>query len=67
MAKNKATGTDVPVSAEELMKKYDRESNVRIWEGVPGKIIRYLCAAFSLYNASSACASAVWKPAISPA
>ena len=49
MAKNKATGTDVPVSAEELMKKYDRESNVRIWEGVPGKIIRYLCAAFSLY------------------
>ena len=31
------------------MKKYDRESNVRIWEGVPGKIIRYLCAAFSLY------------------
>ena len=49
MAKNKANGTDVPVSAEELMKKYDRESNVRIWEGVPGKIIRYLCAAFSLY------------------
>ena len=34
---------------EEMMKKYDRESNVRIWEGVPGKIIRYLCAAFSLY------------------
>ena len=32
-----------------LMKKYDRESNVRIWEGVPAKIIRYLCAAFSLY------------------
>ena len=49
MAKNKAKGTDVPLSAEELMKKYDRESNVRIWEGVPGKIIRYLCAAFSLY------------------
>ena len=49
MAKNKAKETDLPVSAEELMKKYDRESNVRIWEGVPGKIIRYLCAAFSLY------------------
>ncbi len=49
MAKNKAKQTDVPVSAEELMKKYDRESNVRIWEGVPGKVIRCLCAAFSLY------------------
>ena len=34
---------------EEMMKKYDRESNVRVWEGVPRKIIRYLCAAFSLY------------------
>ena len=49
MAKNKAKGTDVPLSAEELMKKYDRESNTRIWEGVPGKLIRGLCAAFSLY------------------
>ena len=37
------------LSAEELMKKYDRESNVRIWEGVPKQIIRYLCAAFSVY------------------
>ncbi|MCR5136143.1 MAG: TRAP transporter permease [Oscillospiraceae bacterium] len=34
---------------EEMMKKYDRESNVRIWEGVPAKLIRYLCAAFSVY------------------
>ena len=34
---------------EDMMKKYDRESNVRVWEGVPRKIIRYLCAAFSLY------------------
>ncbi len=36
-------------SVEEVMKKYDRESNVRIWVGVPGKVIRYLCAAFSVY------------------
>ncbi len=34
---------------EEMMKKYDRESNVRIWEGTPGKVVRYLCAAFSVY------------------
>ena len=35
--------------AEALMKKYDLESNVRIWEGIPARIIRYLCAAFSVY------------------
>ena len=34
---------------EAVMKKYDRESNVRIWVDTPGKIIRYLCAAFSVY------------------
>jgi len=34
---------------ENVMKKYDRESNVRIWEGVPKQVLRYLCAAFSLY------------------
>lgn len=49
MAKKKNAVEEAPVSAEELMKKYDRESNVRIWEGVPAKVIRYLCAAFSLY------------------
>ena len=49
MARNNPAEDSAPVSAEELMKKYDRESNVRIWEGIPGKIIRYLCAAFSLY------------------
>lgn len=30
------------------MKKYDRESNTRVWEGVPKQVIRYLLAAFSL-------------------
>ncbi|MCF0133856.1 MAG: TRAP transporter permease [Blautia sp.] len=38
-------------SAEDVdavMKKYDRESNVRIWEGVPATIIRVLMIAFSL-------------------
>ncbi len=49
MAKKKTAAASEAVNAEELMKKYDRESNTRIWEGVPGRIIRYLCAAFSLY------------------
>ena len=31
---------------DEIMKKYDRESNVRIWEGVPKQIVRLVLAAF---------------------
>ena len=34
---------------EAVMKKYDRESNVRIWEGLPRQIVRFLSVAFSLY------------------
>ena len=49
MAFKKKPVSEEPVNAEELMKKYDRESNVRIWEGVPAKVVRYLCAAFSVY------------------
>lgn len=40
-------GTAADVEA--VMKKYDRESNVRIWEGVPKQVIRYAMAFFSLY------------------
>ena len=49
--KNPQLETDVGTAqdVEAMMKKYDRESNVRVWEGVPGKVIRYLCAAFSVY------------------
>ena len=35
---------------EEVMKKYDRESNTRVWEGVPKQIIRGLMAVFSVYS-----------------
>ena len=34
---------------EAVMKKYDRESNVRIWEGRPAVIIRWISAMFSVY------------------
>ena len=45
-------GVDVGTAAdvEEVMKKYDRESNTRIWEGIPKLVIRYLMVAFSLYS-----------------
>ena len=34
---------------DEIMKKYDRESNVRIWEGVPKQIVRLVLAAFMVF------------------
>jgi len=40
-------GTQADVDA--IMKKYDRESNTRPWEGKPAKVIQLLLAAFSLF------------------
>ncbi len=44
-------GADVGTAAdiEAVMKKYDRESNVRIWEGRPKLIISLILASFSLF------------------
>ena len=41
------TGTAEDVDA--VMKKYDRESNVRVWEGKPKNVVRFLMAGFSLF------------------
>ena len=40
-------GTQADV--DEIMKKYDRESNIRPWEGVPAIVIKVALAAFSLF------------------
>ena len=42
-----STGTAADVEA--VMKKYDRESNTRVWEGLPKLVIRWLMVAFSAY------------------
>lgn len=34
---------------EKLMRKYDRESNTRIWEGVPSVVVRVVMVCFSLF------------------
>ncbi len=47
-----SSGKDVPedeMDAEEVLKKYDKESNTRIWEGVPKYIVNTLMALFSIY------------------
>ncbi len=48
----KAKASDVAGSmadVDEIMKKYDRESNTRPWEGVPAVVLKLLLAAFSLF------------------
>ena len=40
---------DIQAELQEVMKKYDRESNTRIWEGKPKIAVRCLSALFSLY------------------
>ena len=43
-----SVGTAADVDA--VMKKYDRESNVRVWEGTPRLVVKALMAAFSMYS-----------------
>ena len=44
-----AGGDDLAADLDAVMRKYDRESATRIWEGVPKIVIRVLMAVFSLY------------------
>ena len=44
-----AEQADPEADVDEIMRKYDRESNTRIWEGTPKKIINALMAIFSVY------------------
>ena len=46
-AHDPSVGTAADVEA--VMKKYDRESNTRVWEGLPKLVIRWLMVAFSAY------------------
>ena len=39
----------IEADVEEVMKKYDKESNVRIWEGKPAVFVKWLSALFSVY------------------
>ena len=43
------TSVGTAADVEAVMKKYDRESNTRVWEGVPKLVIRWLMVLFSLY------------------
>ncbi len=45
----KKTHTDEPMDLESVMKKYDQESNVRIWEGKAKLTVNCILATFSVF------------------
>lgn len=47
--KKKAVAAEGPMDVDAVMKKYDRESNVRVWEGKPKIAVNCILAAFSLF------------------
>ncbi len=47
--KKKTTPVQEPMDLDAVMKKYDRESNTRIWEGVPKILVTCVLALFSLF------------------
>lgn len=48
-SKKKNTAAEEPMDLEAVMKKFDRESNTRVWEGTPKIIINCVLAFFSLF------------------
>ena len=47
--KKKAAVQEEPMDLESVMKKFDRESNTRIWEGAPKMMVTVILACFSLF------------------
>ncbi len=47
--KKTVPASDGPVSLDDVMKKFDRESNTRVWEGAPKWIVRSILALFSVF------------------
>ena len=47
--KKKTPEVQEPMDLDAVMKKYDRESNTRIWEGVPKLLVTCVLALFSIF------------------
>ena len=47
--KKKTAPVQEPMGLDEVMKKFDRESNTRIWEGVPKTVVTCILACFSIF------------------
>ena len=42
--------TQEPMDLDSVMKKFDRESNTRVWEGIPKIVVSCVLAAFSVFS-----------------
>ncbi|MBQ3530234.1 MAG: TRAP transporter permease [Oscillospiraceae bacterium] len=47
--KKKDAPAQAPMELDEVMKKFDRESNTRIWEGTPKVVVTCILACFSIF------------------
>ena len=47
--KKAAPAVEGPMDLDAVMKKYDRESNTRVWEGTPRLVVNIILALFSLF------------------
>ncbi len=47
--KKKAAPEQEPMDLDAVMKKFDRESNTRVWEGVPKILVTCILACFSIF------------------
>ena len=48
-SKKKTADVQAPMDLESVMKKFDRESNTRLWEGIPKMVVSACLAIFSLF------------------
>lgn len=47
--KKKVAETEATMDLDSVMKKFDRESNTRVWEGAPRMVVNCILAVFSLF------------------
>ena len=47
--RNKAEEPQGPMDLDEVMKKFDRESNTRVWEGIPRIVVSSILAIFAVF------------------
>jgi len=57
-------GIGTAADVDEVMKKYDRESNVRVWEGTPRIIVKSLMILFSVYSILVTLVFSTWLPEV---
>ena len=58
------TGVGSAADVDEVMKKYDRESNTRVWEGTPKILVKSMMILFSVYSIAVTLFFSTWLPEV---